>query len=64
MDERELSIFKRLFVLQFVNTTVATVLGSSSFERLFGASSKGVKDFNWQWYRDVGSDILVIMLLQ
>ena len=57
-------MFKRLLALQFINTSVLTFLASSSFEQLFGFSSAGVTDFNWIWYRDVGSDIMVIMWLQ
>lgn len=54
VDAREFSIFKRLTFLQFLNTTVITTLASVSY----------VSDFNWEWFRDVGTDLLVICLLQ
>lgn len=63
-DERETSVFRRLMILQFINTSCITVFSSSKFEALFGGTSKGLGDFDWHWYRDVGTDLIFIVWLQ
>jgi hypothetical protein len=63
-DAKELSLFRRLITLQFLNTSLVVVVASSSFESLFGYSSNGLQDLDWRWYRDVATDLLVVVWLQ
>jgi hypothetical protein len=63
-DAKELSLFRRMVALQFVNTSLVIVIASSRFESLFGFKSSGLPDLDWRWYRDVGTDLVVVVWLQ
>ena len=59
-----MSIFARLFRLQVVNMTVLiVVVNSSILEAKIPSLRPGLPDFTWEWYRDVGTDLIVLIVI-
>ena len=57
------ALFKKMFILSFVNTALTTLLSSMRIsDELTGLKGK-YEDLNRQWYDDVGSTIQVTMIV-
>lgn len=66
MDARSLNLFKRLFILKYVNTSVVFLLNNnervlSVFSSL-GYAGYATKEFTSEWYETLGTAIMVVQI--
>ncbi|CAM9991517.1 unnamed protein product, partial [Discosporangium mesarthrocarpum] len=63
VDRQEVSIFRRLLLLKFINVAVSVLITNSKFLiDLFAIDITYKDDFNKDWYRSLGSTLILITL--
>ena len=63
-DEKQSSIFLRLFFLQYVNASVIFLVNNSKFlaKHVFQQASTYQQDFSAAWYSNTGAEIVLVQL--
>jgi hypothetical protein len=64
ISAREISLFRRMALLSFLNTGVVIMISNSSwFLSIFDGKERTTKDFDTEWYQTVGSSVILICVL-
>ena len=62
IDEQEKSVFERTFTLKFINLgVIVLIVNSQSFIDVLGLAMDGSKEFDDQWYHNMGKALTVTM---
>jgi NADH:ubiquinone oxidoreductase subunit 6 (subunit J) len=63
-DSKEKSIFLRVFVLQYLNTSCVFLINDNQkiLSRVFGISGSSTTEFSSQWYNSIGVTIILVQL--